>query len=361
MKKLKEFLKRVGRLAGTWPLLTFVFVVVVLGGVAFMAWPVTTTFTVRAQTDSLSIEPGCGQTLIWDLPPGEVRALGGDSPLGQPRKIGPVSLVIREGTRTVLERWESGEWHILSKPLEGLHCEPATSGDTGINAARSSKALPAAARITALRLKYEDETSGETIENELVEPSADGYAYRSVGGEVQPASLRLAGRIVLGSPVLEGSGWSDSRPRMLRSASIEGRVRVGIGEQMAVLLREDVDLGSMVDTHACLMENPTEAERLLCANPGDKMAVGFATPSLDMDSKTIDVVVHHEAESIGILPYAGDQRRLSVTWWTWLLRNPFAQQIALALVVLTQLISHYKDLTGLFRNKGDEKNNASGK
>lgn len=324
-------------------MLLFVALIMLLALSARFAPPKKTTFTIQAKTDVLTVEPNCGQSLIWDLPPGEIRALGlGVEPDSLP-KIGPVSLVIRSGTRAMIERRESGEWRVVVKPLEGVdRCAAATkAGVTGTS--RSAQPIPAATRIAAVRLKYKD-AKGHDIENEPVEPSADGYAYRSVGDEPQPASLRLAGRVILGSPVLEGGGWSGSHAGMLRGAAIEGRVRHSVGEQVEVLLHEEVDLGSMIDTHACLDSHLTEEGRFACEDPGVDPAVGFAIPVPEVDGKTIDVVVHREALRIGVLPYAGEQRRLSVTWWTALIRDPFIHQIGLALALIVGFLSHYDGL-----------------
>lgn len=346
------------------PLLLFAGLLLLLAAIASFAPPRKTTFTIQAKTDALTVEPNCGQSLIWDLPPGELRALGVG---GQPdafRKVGPVSLVIRAGTRAVIERREQGEWRVVVKPLEGEDRCAAAARAGPADASRSAEPLPAAARITAVRLKYQD-ADGRDIENESVEPSADGYAYRSVGGEAQPAPLRLTGRVLLGNPVLEGGGWAGSRAGMLRGASVEGRVRHSVGEQVSVLLHEDVDLGSMIDTHACLDSLLTEQGRFACEDPGVDAAVGFAAPASEVDGKTIDVVVHREAYRIGVLPYAGEQRRLSVTWWTALLYDPLAQQVALALFVITQLLGHYdvlrRPLNRLCGNGEAESETSSGK
>jgi hypothetical protein len=333
-------------LIALFALIALIALIGLIGLIANHAPPRKTAFTIRAQTDVVTVQPDCGQALTWDLPPGEVRALGADAPADLQRKIGPVSIVIRAGAQAVLERRETGEWRVVVKPLDGVEICTVQSPSGATDGQRPVETVPPADRISVLRLKY-TAANGSEVENESVAPSADGFAYRSIGDGADPPPLRLAGRVLLGSPVLEGGGWSDARAGMLRSATIEGRVRDSVGEQLSVLLREDVDPGSMIDTHACLDRHQTEQQLAACAATGGDAAVGFAAASSDGIVKSIQVVVHRLTKRIGVLPYGGEQRSLAVTWWTALLNNPLAQQVAAALIIVTTLLGHYRELNSL--------------
>jgi hypothetical protein len=138
---------------------------------------------------------------------------------------------------------------------------------------------------------------------------------------------------------------------MLHGASIEGRVRHSVGEQLSVLLREEVDAGSMVDTHACLGPLAGGAAHGECETRGVDSAVGFVTGISTDIGPALQVVLHRQARYIGVLPYAGDQRRVSVTWWTSLLNDPLVQQVVLALALVTAVLSAYNALQPLFESK----------
>lgn len=317
-----------------------------------------TAFTIRAQTGVLMVEPDCGQSLTWDLPRGEVRTLGANAQAESERKLGPVSIVVRAGAQAVLERRDAGEWRVVVKPLDAAPDCAGPSPSTVPVGVRNAEpvTLSAAARISVLRLEYTN-AKGQVVENEPVEASPDGYAYRSVtAGAAEPdkapvepglSPLRLAGRVLLGSPVTEGGGWSGGSLGILRSASIEGRVRHGFGDQLSVLLREQIDPGSLIDTHACLDPTQTDQARGDCEMPGANAAVGFATAASVDDISVIDVVVYRHTTHVGVLPYAGEQRVLRVTWWTRLLNEPLAQQATAALVLLTTLLTQYGELKKL--------------
>lgn len=331
--------------APIWGALLFVLVLGLLAGIVAVLFVGThhTAFTIRGQTDVITVQPGCGQSLTWDLPAGRVRTIddvigGGDR--GPDR---PVSLVLREGSQALLEIRDGQELRVLVTRVDG---PPRCRDGSAAAVAAASSAASAPLPVSVLKLG-DPGAADDTAADVNLPPTSEGYAYRSTTGVLPRVALRLAGRVLLGSPVVDGGGWTGSQRGMLHAATIEGRVRHWPGDQQAVLLRDEVDPGSMVDTHACLGRGDSHDTVARCEAIDGNPAVGFATVAKRDDGHLLDIVVHRQAEAIGVLPYAGEQRRARVTWWTGLIHLPLAQQTVALLVLLTTLLGHHAALKPL--------------
>ena len=335
-----------------WGAVLFVVLLLLLAGIVALLAAGThqTAFAIRAQTEVLTVQPGCGQSVTWDLPPGQVRRLDPADAEDEDEDDGverPVSLVLREGAQALLEIRDGRELRVLiTRADEAPRCSKAGEAGPARSPASAESSKQQPLPVSVLKIGDSESVGGAAVDKALP-ASKVGYAYRSGEGTLRRFSVRLAGRVVLGSPVLEGGGWTGSQRGMLRAATIEGRVRQWPGDQQVVLLRDDVDAGSMVDTHACLGHADGNEAISACQTNDRHPAVGFATVARTDDASLLDVVVHRQAEAIGVLPYAGEQRRARVTWWTGLIHLPLAQQTVALLVLLTTLLGHHAALKPL--------------
>jgi len=254
-----------------------------------------TVFAVQARTGVLEVQPACGRSLIWDLPAG--RVLARDCDADDMEQCGgvrdTVTVTMAGGSTARIEMRADHRWGVTFGRLDGPVCSDA--GDSPI-------------RVTA----------------DYVELPADALGYFYVAEPASPDapppgfSLPLAGRVIVGQFVEFGGGWSGVQSATLSEGRVFGRdVAVGTGERLT-LLDEELDPGSIVDTHP----------RLAGADKGgdeasDRVASGFVL------SGPGDMLVQlSQRRSIAVTPYDGVPRRLEVPRWKVWWSSPLLQLVA---------------------------------
>ena len=107
--------------------------------------------------------------------------------------------------------------------------------------------------------------------------AAASEAASAAASTFAATTLPLTGHIRIGQAVQQGAGWSDRRARVLESGTVALRVVPTFSEERVTLSTEQLDEGSLLDTHACLLDprdesgGPTPA----CPPPHAAAAQGF--------------------------------------------------------------------------------------
>jgi len=272
-----------------------------------------TVFAVQARSGVLEVQPTCERSLIWDLPGGRLiaRQCGADDPADCGGLHEAVTATLSAGSSARIEMRADGRWGITFGVADRASC-----GDPA--------GMPV--RITA---DYDE-----------LPPDESGYFYVAeplLPGEPPPAfALPLAGRITIGQFVEFGGGWSDVQSPTLSGGRVFGRdVAIGTGERLT-LLDEELDPGSIVDTH------PRQAGAV---EPGDTaaepVATGFVLSSKDDGDRHDMLVQVSQRRSVAVIPYDGLGRRLEIPRWKVWWNSPLLQLVASIVGVLGALLGIY--------------------
>lgn len=301
----------VGRL-GLWylPLATLLLVVVLAPAIApFGLHPSPeSVFAVTARTGVVEIHPTCERNLVWDLPAG--RLLARNCSAVDPAECGglreAVTATLAAGSSARIEMRADGRWGITFGYVERLDC-PGTTAE--------------AIRISA---DYEDVPADDAGYFYVAEPPGEGQA--------PPAfALPLAGRAIIGQFVEFGGGWSEVHSPTLSEGQVFGRdVAVGTGERLT-LLDEELDPGSIVDTHPRRAGAGDSG-----SDDAEPAASGFVL------SGEADMLVQvSQKRSIAVIPYDGVGRRLEIPRWKVWWNSPLLQLVASFAGVLGALLGLY--------------------
>ena len=264
------------------------------------------TFSITARSEVVSVEVGCAQQLVWDLPAGQI-GIPGDGK--EPDASRSVSATLRGGAVARVRTGPQGEWLIDFGRSANFGCGPAAD------------AITVTADESALRI------------------SEDGYVYRSAApiGTAPAPPLLLLGRVVIGEEIPFGSGAPVvlAAP-MLGEARVEVRTPDPLTAQRRLIHAERVDPGGIVDSHACL---DTRADELSpCVKAAGSTAEGFIHLA-ERDDKRLgfDVQLQVVGERIGVRQQGGSERRILVSWWSKLVTSSWLQIAAACVFGLSAL------------------------
>jgi hypothetical protein len=261
-------------------------------------------FAIDADTGVLTIEPLCGERLVWDLPHGRVllrspvpRAAEADD-----GRTGGVTLVLLPGSRARLESAEPGRLRIAVSHADEMH------------AACTQGAGPF----------YE-----VTVGDELLPPDSVGVSYGAMPGDPAadgPLALPLSGRVVLGDLVPLGAGWGPRPAGLLESAAVDLRVKPWLDSNRITLREERVERGGLLDTHACLAPRAAGDP---CLTAATKPAIGFlrVRPEGGMDVQLYSTGALG-AQSLGGDQYVIEIPRLTAAFQSSALKSVFSVLIA---------------------------------
>lgn len=207
--------------------------VVALGFVVFLAlgWWLARpakngTIAVAATTGSLTLDVLCRERLVWDLGPGRMQRRG-DPPGTEPRRVGGLTITLLGGARVRVDSLGPGVFHFAVENAEALARECGRTGSA-----------------------FQIEDDGGAVKDD---PVGMTYAAEPTAGPAaNPISLPLSGRVVLGQAVQQGAGWSARPAGVLESGTVTLRVVPAFSEERVTLGSEQLDEGSLLDTHACL-------------------------------------------------------------------------------------------------------------
>jgi hypothetical protein len=263
-------------------------------------------FSITARSEVLSVEVGCAQQLVWDLPPGQIGIPGEGKPPGVSQSV---SVTLRGGALARVRGGPNGEWLIDFGRSASFGCGPAAD------------AVTATADETALRI------------------SEDGYIYRSRAriGAAPVLPLLLLGRVVIGEEIPFGSGARGvlATP-MLGEARVEVRTPDPLTAQRRLIHAERIDPGGIVDSHACLDTRADDLPR--CVKKSGSAAEGFIHVA-ERDDKRLgfDVQLQVVGERIGVRQQGGSERRILVSWWSKLVTSSWLQIAAACVFGLSAL------------------------
>jgi hypothetical protein len=289
-----------------------------------------TAFSITARTDVLAIEPFCAEELVWDLPPGHVVATGAAS-IGQ-RCAGPplpVTMVLRGGARAEFETRPNGRVQARVSAYDKAACA------TGAHAA------PIAVSVDGADL------TGD----------AEGYFYlagdcdAAAPQESTPVILSFSGRAILGRAIPYGAGWRDATPMapILQHGEVLARTTALYTGERLTLLEEQLDPGSVVDTHPCLgPEEHAGGAAQRCRRPLVP-AVGFVR--IAGGSEGLEVQAYPEG-SVGVTPHGGEPRELRLTQWDRLKASTVVQALIAAIALFAAFVGRLKDWFELRRLAG---------
>lgn len=270
-----------------------------------------TVFSVKARTGVVEVMPLCSRGLVWDLPRGRVlpRSCDADEPEDCGGEHDTVTVSLLAGSSARIEMRTDGRWTIVFGVNDAAEC-PGTI-DAPIRVATDSADLA------------RDE---------------QGYffvASSPQAGEAPPAfSLPLAGRVIIGQFVEFGGGWAEVHSPTLTEGRVLGRdAAIGTGERLT-LLDEEVDPGSIVDTH---LPRPEDEGSAWSADA--PAATGFILSNIgEPSSDTSEMLVQlSQQRSVGVIPYDGVGRRLEVPRWKVWWDSPLPQLAASFVGVLAGL------------------------
>lgn len=264
------------------------------------------TFSISARSEVLTLELGCDQHIVWDLPAGQVAGVGADA---EPPVSEVVSVALRGGARARVRASQGQPWQLELDRSDSFGCG-APAADTIVVSA-GDRALA---------------------------PDAQGYVYRSARPveDGERPTLLLRGRVVIGDEIPFGSGLRGAvAAAMLGQARIEVRTPDAQTAQRRLIHEEQVDAGGIIDSHGCL---DTPADRLpACVRQARSQAEGFIHLGADGPAQGFDVQLLVNGEHVGVRQQAGAERRIVVTWWSRLVTSSWAQIAAAWLVGLSAL------------------------
>lgn len=274
-----------------------------------------TVFSVQARTGVLEVIPSCSRSLVWDLPRGRVlpRSCDADDPADCGGEHDTVTVSLQAGSTARIEMRADGRWTIAFGVTDAAVCPGA--GDRPVRVATDLGDLP---------------------------PDGQGYFFVAsppADGEAAPAfALPLAGRVIIGQFVEFGGGWSEVHSPTLTEGRVLGRdAAIGTGERLT-LLDEEIDPGSIVDTHLPRPETPGAT-----GTTQAPAATGFILSNIgDASSDSSEMLVQvSQQRSVGVIPYDGVGRRLEVPRWKIWWDSPLPQLAASFVGVLAGLFGLY--------------------
>jgi hypothetical protein len=306
-----------GLLSRTRLLLRLLPLAVALGVLSWLLGAWTTddaNFSVTARTEVLTLQTGCAQPLVWDLPAGQLstpeRLDAGQAPTaGEALALG-----LRGGAQVRLRLDAEGHWLIDAVPSPVFGCtddQGRTAPDT-VTAQVDGVALP---------------------------PAPQGFVYRSdrpAQDAPRPLWL-LRGRVLLGEEIAFGSGLASAAATpLLASANIEARTPDALTAQRRLIHDERVDAGGQIDTHACL--SARQEALPACVRRRAWSAEGFVHLGDAQAMPGFDVQLSVTGERIGVRQHGGGERQIVVTWWQRLRTDSGLQIFAALLLTVSTLV-----------------------
>lgn len=277
-----------------------------------LAYAVTedASFSINADTKVFTVEPACGQQLVWDLPASRV---------GVPREGGAapeasqaIGVSLRGGARARVQVDGEGRWLI----------EFGRSGSFGCGAA---------ADLVTVTLGDKTQTAG-TDEVWLYQSSA------AVAAGASPVLL-LKGRVVIGDEISFGSGAAGGGVPLLERAHIDVRSPDAQTGQRRQIHDETIDPGGMIDTHGCLDAPREPPQRFVdCARSARSASEGFFRAVKRDDRPMAEVQLVVTGRHVGVRQQGGAERRVLVTWWSSVKTSSLVQMFAAAMVLISALV-----------------------
>ncbi|MBE7418832.1 MAG: hypothetical protein HS128_14030 [Ideonella sp.] len=346
--------------------------IVVLGSLAGALLLATATsasnaFSLRSRTQVVIVEPSCGRSLVWDLPPGRFDATSAsaapprDAPAAAatPQPLRHASVRIATGAVARIER--VGERALSIRFERSAHFAACATADALVELridASKTPGMPAdvltigRARGGADRIAFRSGAAAPAAAGADAPDERDRPTYEF--------ALPLEGRIVIGAELPYGAGWSDADPPpLLDGADIQVRSLDGATGRSVGVLQEQVDSGGVIDSAPCFDHGPSlvDRTRLLFAGQAGLAVAGAARRheacALAMAAPAFGVVrahregglqaqVHVLAQHLGITAYQGQPRLLGVTLWQQLTHWHLAQALAAFVVLLGSAESAFK-------------------
>jgi hypothetical protein len=299
------------------------------------------TYAMRARTSVVTVEPSCGRSVVWDLPPGRFTATSAEAPpplvddtaaAAQPAPARLASVRLAAGARARIERIRDAE--LLIRFDASPHFASCASPDALVEVRMQGSQEPALPE--------------QALVVRRAGVGADRIAYRSAAAVEYV--LPLEGRIVLGAELQHGAGWDGSAPpALLDSAEIEVRSLEGVTGHSVALRAERVDAGAIIDSTPCFAQGPSVVDRVrlvvqepalafdagarrleACARAMRSPAVGLVRPHFEGG---MEVHGHVQAHQLGITAHQGQPRLVGVPLWQSL-TNSYLVQALVVLVVL---------------------------
>lgn len=310
----------------------------------------STVFAVSAATGVVELRPLCPDKVVWDLPPGEVQGrsclpenpddLTSAEAFQRACSVSAeqVTVTLLAGATAKVELDAADRWLLTfgTAPVPGCSVQNAvpllvSAGDAdlpfdpqGFFYRPHTAAAPAPAPSAA-----------DTAASEPASVEAHGSANPAAVEAQGSANLALAllGRVIIGQPMQFGAGWTAGSSPILNSARFVARSRaLGTGQPLTVM-DEDVEAGTIIDTH------PTTRFAAAAAGPpGAADAIAQASGFVQLFDEELLVQVY-QPESIGLLPYASESRIIRVPRWRPLWASPPVQLTVSVIVVAFTLLS----------------------
>lgn len=234
---------------------------------------------ISAQTGSLTLEPLCGERLIWDLPAGRIGPRS-SLPGANPVRTGNVTLILTSGARVRLESTGPGIFRLAVE-------RAPVARSCGADSVQPFQAI----------------FDGMPLADDPV-----GFSYAAGAPETgqgsHALSLPLSGRIVLGEAVQQGAGWATGSTASLQSGAVTRRVVPAFSHERVTLSTERLDEGSLLDTHACL-EGPANVATG-CPSGEAAPAVGFLRT---ISSGGLSVQIYARGP-VGVQAFSGASQQL---------------------------------------------------
>jgi hypothetical protein len=284
-------------------------VVPVAGGLLLRQHSPAGAFIIAAETGVLTVEPLCGDRLIWDLPAGLVTARSSPPHASEPggRASGLATLVLEPGASARVQSMAAGVISVSVSHVENVQDVCAKGGAPF----------------------YEMTVAGTTLAHD-----ENGVTYGAVHGSAAQAAqppvlaLPLAGRVVIGDIVPLGAGWEPDPTGMMETATVDLRVKPWFDENRVTLRTERLERGSLLDTHACLAPRDTA-----CPGPDASSARGFLRTRAE-GGMTVQL---YSGEAIGAQSLGGDQYVIEIPRVTAALQSTALKSVASVLVVVFAL------------------------
>jgi hypothetical protein len=178
----------------------------------------------------------------------------------------------------------------------------------------------------------------------------DHIVYRSAAGASEFV-LPLEGRIIAGTELQHGAGWSDSGPpALLDNAEVQVRSLEGATGHSVGLREERIDIGGIVDSMPCFALGPSFVDRMRLLRQAPSLAIdrgehrneacarALLAPALGlvrahreggMESQT-----HVVAQHLGVTAHQGQTREFGVPLWQSLTHSHLVQAIVVFVILL---------------------------
>jgi hypothetical protein len=305
----------------------------------------STIFSVNAATGVVEMRPLCPDKVVWDLPPGEVqgRSCLPENPadLTEPDAFRracshgpePVTVTLLAGATAKVELDEANHWLVTFGTAALPGCSVQNTEPLLVSVGDGTLPFDAQGYFYRPQVAAPPPKLGSLGDKTLraVPPTAAATDLVKSRGAPDLA-LALRGRVIIGQAMQFGAGWTAGPSPILNSAHFVARSRaLGTGDPMTVL-DEDVEAGTIIDTHATA-EYATAVAGPAGAADDVEQSNGFV--QIFDDELLVQL---YQPESIGLLPYASETRIIRVSRWRPLWASPPVQLfVSLALVTITLL------------------------